>query len=188
VWTGFEFLLYKEVFTLQNHPAGRIQPRNGPVLARGRYVWHPWYRPFSQKGRSTVDRARWRHKALLRGAPHLRLALGPAPARTGPAWTYANNSGRNLDWRKIRFSYLRYILQYNFWIGFESEKLKSLHLEKTLKVTVWGPLIQWKHSLKSTSVQVWDTWSLKCSMAWLDSQNRKFAPILIIITEAKNAH
>jgi len=26
------------VFTLQNHPAGRIQPRNGPVLARGAYV------------------------------------------------------------------------------------------------------------------------------------------------------
>jgi len=28
------------------------------------------YRPFSQKGRSTVDWTRWRHKALLRGAPH----------------------------------------------------------------------------------------------------------------------
>jgi len=27
-----------EVFTLRNHPAGRIQPRNGPVLARGSYV------------------------------------------------------------------------------------------------------------------------------------------------------
>jgi len=26
------------VFTLQNHPAGRIQPRNGQVLARGAYV------------------------------------------------------------------------------------------------------------------------------------------------------
>jgi len=27
-----------EVFTLRNHPAGRNQPRNGPVLARGPYV------------------------------------------------------------------------------------------------------------------------------------------------------
>jgi len=26
----------------QNHPADRIQPRNGPDLARGRYVWQPW--------------------------------------------------------------------------------------------------------------------------------------------------
>jgi len=28
----------KEVFTLQNDPAGRIQPHNGPVLARGPYI------------------------------------------------------------------------------------------------------------------------------------------------------
>ena len=28
----------KEVSTLQNHPAGRIQPRNGRVLVRGPYV------------------------------------------------------------------------------------------------------------------------------------------------------
>ena len=35
------FWANKEVFTLQNHPAGRIQPLNGPVLARGLYVWHP---------------------------------------------------------------------------------------------------------------------------------------------------
>jgi len=33
-------------FTLRNHPAGRIQPHNGPVLARGPYVWHPWFRIF----------------------------------------------------------------------------------------------------------------------------------------------
>jgi len=32
----------KEVFTLQNHHSGRIYPRNGTVLARGPYVWHPW--------------------------------------------------------------------------------------------------------------------------------------------------
>jgi len=43
-----------------------------------------------------------------------------------------------------------------------------------------------KKSLRSTPVQVGDAWSLKCSIARLDSQNRRFAPILII-TEAKNA-
>jgi len=42
------------------------------------------YKPFSHKGRSTVDWARWRHKELLRRAPRLSLALGPAPARAGP--------------------------------------------------------------------------------------------------------
>ena len=33
-------------------------------------------------------------------------------------WAYGNNSGRNLDVNKIRFSHLRYILQYSFlvWI------------------------------------------------------------------------
>ena len=31
---------------------------------------------------------------------------------------YANNSVRNLDLNKIRFSYLYYILQYNFLIAF----------------------------------------------------------------------
>ena len=45
----------------------------------------------------------------------------------------ANNSGWNLDLNNILFSYLHYILQYNFWIEFQSEKLKSLcwHLEQT---------------------------------------------------------
>jgi len=38
-------------------------------------------------------------------------------------WAEANNSGRNLDLNKIWFSYLHYILQYSFWIGFESKKL-----------------------------------------------------------------
>jgi len=33
-------------------------------------------------------------------------------------WAYANNSGRNLDLNKIRFSYMHYILQYSSWIGF----------------------------------------------------------------------
>jgi len=79
---------------------------------------------------------------------------------------------------------------------------------KRLKVTVWGPLPryanatlkhdkdsiycallnpQWKQSLTSNSVEVGDTWSLKCSIAGLDRQIRNFAPILII-TEAKNAN
>ena len=39
---------------------------------------------------------------------------------------------------------------------------------------------QWKKNLRSTSVQVGNIRSLKCSIAWLDSQNKKFAPILII--------
>ena len=42
-------------------------------------------------------------------------------------WAYTDNSDRNLDFNMIRFSYLHYILQYNFWIGFKSEKLKSLY-------------------------------------------------------------
>jgi len=33
-----------EDFTLRNHPVGHIQPRNGPVLAHGPYVWHPCHR------------------------------------------------------------------------------------------------------------------------------------------------
>jgi len=34
---------------------------------------------------------------------------------------------------KIRLSYLHYIFQYSFWIGFESEKVESLYwyLEQT---------------------------------------------------------
>jgi len=48
-------------------------------------------------------------------------------------WPDANNSGRNLDLNKIRFSHLHYMLQHSFWFGFESEKLESLYwyLEKT---------------------------------------------------------
>jgi len=50
-----------------------------------------------------------------------------------PKWAYANTSGRNLNLSKIRFSCLHYILQYDIWIGFVSEKLKSLYcyMEKT---------------------------------------------------------
>jgi len=46
---------------------------------------------------------------------------------------YANNSDRHLDLNKIRFSWFHYILQFNFWVGSVSEKLKSLYwyLEKT---------------------------------------------------------
>jgi len=128
-------------------------------------------------------------------------------------WAYANNSGRDLDSNKIRFSYLHNIMQYSFWIGFESEKLKSLYwysIWKRLKVTIRGPLRwsryanttlnhdkmtmycalmtpQWKQSLRSLSMQVGETWSLKCSIAWLDSQN-KTVPTILIITEAKYAH
>jgi len=81
---------------------------------------------------------------------------------------------------------------------------------KRLKVTVWGPPAwsrhanttlnhdnvsiycalltpQWKQSVRPSSVQVGETCSLKCRIAWPDKQNKKFAPILII-TEAKNAH
>jgi len=43
--TGYTSQANKDVFTLQNHPAGRIQHRNGPVLARSLYVWHSWIRP-----------------------------------------------------------------------------------------------------------------------------------------------
>jgi len=38
-------------------------------------------------------------------------------------WSYANNSCRTLDLNRICFSHLHYILQYNLWIGFVSEKL-----------------------------------------------------------------
>jgi len=46
---------------------------------------------------------------------------------------------------------------------------------------------QWKQYLKSTSPQIGDTWVFKCSTAWLDGQNKKYATILII-TKSKNAH
>jgi len=48
-------------------------------------------------------------------------------------WAWGNNRGRNLDLNKIRFPYLHYILQYSFWIRFESERVESLYwyLEKT---------------------------------------------------------
>jgi len=39
--TGQTSQANEDVFTLHNHPAGRIQPRNGPVFARGPYVWYP---------------------------------------------------------------------------------------------------------------------------------------------------
>jgi len=96
-------------------------------------------------------------------------------------------------------------------IGFESEKLQSLYwyLEKTQghsigrlpwtryanttlnhdKVLIYCALLtpQWKQSLRSSSMQGEETWSLKCSIARLDRLNRKFPPILII-TEAKNVY
>ena len=46
---------------------------------------------------------------------------------------------------------------------------------------------QWKQTLRSSSMQIGETWSLIGSIARPDRQNRKFPPILII-TEAKNAY
>ena len=46
---------------------------------------------------------------------------------------------------------------------------------------------QLKENLRSTSVQVMNTWPLGYSMTRRESQNRKFAPILII-TGPKNDH
>ena len=46
---------------------------------------------------------------------------------------------------------------------------------------------QWKANLRSTSVQVMNTWPLGYSITRLESQNRIFAPILII-TGPKNDH
>jgi len=100
----------------------------------------------------------------------------------------ANISGRKLDLNKIWFLHLHYILEYSFWVRFESEKLESLywHLEKTQghsmrptamitickydKVLIYCALLtlQRKQSFRSTFVQVRDTWSLKCSIVQLD--------------------
>jgi len=46
---------------------------------------------------------------------------------------------------------------------------------------------QWKTNLRSTSVQLMNTWPLGYSITRLESQNRKFAPILII-TGPKSDH
>jgi len=53
--------------------------------------------------------------------------------------------------------------------------------------TVYCTLLvpQWKANLRSTSVQVMNTWPLGYSITRLESQNRKFAAILII-TGPKN--
>ena len=48
------------------------------------------------------------------------------------------------------------------------------------------PTPQWKQGLRSSSMHVEEIWSLKCNIARLNRQNRKFPPILIII-EVKNA-
>ena len=66
--------------------------------------------------------------------------------------------------------------------------MQILH-QTTIRCQYIVPLLtpQWKQSLRSASTQVGDTWSLKCSIAQLDSQSRKFPPILVI-TEAKNPY
>jgi len=52
-------------------------------------------------------------------------------------WGYANNSGRNLDLNKIRFSYLHYILQYNFGLDLNLKNLDHFTgIWKKLKETV----------------------------------------------------
>jgi len=43
-YSWIDFSSKQRSFYFTNHPAGRIQPRNGPDLARGPYVWHPCYR------------------------------------------------------------------------------------------------------------------------------------------------
>ena len=103
------------------------------------------------------------------------------------------NNGRNLVLNKIQFSHLHYILQYRFWFGFESGKLQSLYwyLEKTqghsMRSTAMITIC--KYYIKPVSIYCVllnvsenkvSGWSLKCSIAQLDRQNRKFAPILII--------
>jgi len=57
----------------------------------------------------------------------------PEPTKEWAQPTILSNSGRNLDLNKIRFAPLHYSLQYSFWFGCESEKLKSFYwyLEKT---------------------------------------------------------
>ena len=126
-------------------------------------------------------------------------------------WAQANNSGRNLDLNKIRFSHLHYSLPCSrvlVWIWIWKTEITLLvsgkdtrsryethcydHDMQILKSTTircqWVvPTLthQWKQSLKFASTGVGDTSSLKCSIAQLDSQNRKL-PLNSIITEAKN--
>ena len=80
-------------------------------------------------------RQRLLFRARLSVSGFERKMQNPAAVESGNAdpipllRTSSNKSGRN----KIRFSHLDYILQYSFWVGFESEKVKSLYwyLEKT---------------------------------------------------------
>jgi len=47
----------------------------------------------------------------------LLLRIQPYMWRNHPAtWAWANNRDRNLDLKKIWFSYLHYILHYSFWM------------------------------------------------------------------------
>ena len=66
--------------------------------------------------------------------------------------TYANNSDRNLDLNNIWFSCLHYILQYNFWNGLVSEKLRSLnwHLEKTQSNSMRPTAMIWSRYTNTT--------------------------------------
>jgi len=62
-------------------------------------------------------------------------------------WVQANNSGRNLDLNKIRFSHLHYILQYSFGLDLNLKNLNHfIGIWKRHKVTVWGPLPWWRYA------------------------------------------
>ena len=122
-------------------------------------------------------------------------------------WAYANDSARNFD---LRFCFRICIIFCNIVFGLHLTLKKLNHFTgiwKRLNVTVWGPLPwsryaittfnydkvsiycvlltpQWKQILRSTSMQVKETWSLKYSIVRLDMLNRKF-PRILIITEAQ---
>jgi len=73
----------KKVFILQNHPAGQIQHRNGPVLARGPYVWHPWSKltfsePVTYGFRPKTNRLHVYLRGNISGAKSARELLKPS--------------------------------------------------------------------------------------------------------------
>jgi len=106
---------------------------------------------------------------------------------------------QKFGFRKIGFSDLHNILQYNFWIGLDCKNFDHFICKK-LRVTIWGRLpwsrhassllttiicqyvlpcwpLSEKQSLRFISVIVWNNCSLKCSIIRPDSQKRKYPPI-----------
>ena len=55
-------------------------------------------------------------------------------------WAYANDSDRNLELNNVWVSCLHYILEYNYRIGFEFQKLKSLYRCQDTSVRRGRPL------------------------------------------------